>query len=385
MAAVVICFLFVHDDHPVIRNLTFSEAGSGNCPDGFLLFDGVPDGVGAHIGTHGQILGSSFSNGSCVNNNFVAINISPTSTSNYENFLVDNDAVICSSSKATLRSTDGVTNGTTTLTSTTAAFVSADVGKRIRISWAGASGLSNAALLDTVIDAVGTYAGGTTATLHVAPSWSQTGVTIITDGSHGIGVKVGDSFNTYNEEIHNVSYNSCAIGIDVLGGSAEIINPNSGYSDIGVQLGTSINRGTYISGYESEYDVVAINMLPAVQNVPITISNSDFQNLFQNANGSVMDGAVSLILTGDRFEQAPPTNGVLMGVNGTSTATVLSIGNYWQPYTWAKLGFNNFTSQPISIGDNYSGQIVVGGHAGAACSGSPSSSFATINGVVTHC
>lgn len=78
--------------------------------------------------------------------------------------------------------TDAVTNGTTTLTSASAAFVSGDVGAQIVI--VDSTGLVKV----TTIAAVG---GSTSITLTSAPSWSSTGNTIILTKNSGISDTIG--------------------------------------------------------------------------------------------------------------------------------------------------------------------------------------------------
>ena len=164
----VYMFDFESTDHPVVENIHFyAGTTSSNCPDGFLKFDGH---TGSEIGTNGRVRGNNFDNGNCNNANFVAVNISQTTTQNQENYVVDDNVTGCSGLRASLLGRNGITNGTTTLTDTVdAPFNSSEVGKRIRISYAGG-------LLDTTI---ASYVSASQVTLTTAPSWSQTGVTII--------------------------------------------------------------------------------------------------------------------------------------------------------------------------------------------------------------
>src|SRR4029077_1863224 len=137
------------------------------------------------IGTNGRIIGNAFDNGNCSNANFVAINISPTATSNHENYIVQDNYVSCSSSLASVYARDGVTNGTKTLTSASAPFSSGDVGKRVRISYPGG-------MVDTQI---ASYTNKSTVILADAPSWSQSNVTIVVGTAYGTGYRNGASQN----------------------------------------------------------------------------------------------------------------------------------------------------------------------------------------------
>ena len=113
-ASCVYIFDFESTDHPVIKNIHFyAGTTSSNCPDGFLKFDGH---TGSQIGTNGRIKGNNFDNGNCNNANFVAVNISQTTTQNQENYIVDDNVTGCSGSHASGGNHNGVTNGSTTLT-----------------------------------------------------------------------------------------------------------------------------------------------------------------------------------------------------------------------------------------------------------------------------
>src|SRR5207248_11492241 len=183
--------------------------------DGFLKFDGDPS---SQIGTSGRVIGNSFNNGNCQNADFVAVSISNTATNNHENYVVQDNVVYCGQGSASLRARDGVTNGTTTLTSATARFVVGDVGKRIRISYSGG-------LLDTTVAA---YVSATQLTLTAAPAWSQTGVTIVTGTSYGVGYRNGQSQNAIQQQFIKLQFSNCAIGIEIEGGNVQIVQPSGG-------------------------------------------------------------------------------------------------------------------------------------------------------------
>lgn len=93
--------------------------------------------------------------------------------------------------------TDGVTNGTTTLTSATAAFTQADVGKQIMVPGSGAAGacLGNSGSTVTI----STVSNATTVIMSAAAAdtasgktvYIQTPYTTTTSGLHYVGIMIG--------------------------------------------------------------------------------------------------------------------------------------------------------------------------------------------------
>ena len=329
---------FEHSDHPVVQNLSFVSPGGHNCPDGFLKFDGNPG--GGQIGTNGRIVGNSFSNGQCNNPNFVAVNISQTATNNHENYIVADNYVSCSRDMASIYAHDGVTNGTTILTSRRAPFSPRDVGKRIRISYAGG-------MLDTTIVS---FTDPSTVVLAVAPKWTQSNVTIVVGTSNGIGYRNGASQNAIQQQFIHLQYSRCATGILIRGGNAQILQPSGGQSDIGVDIGGFVAQNVSIDFYASESDFQAV-VLESGDVAPITISNSRFSNGNQMANGHVLLGN-NVTFVNNLFDFNPPNNGVLIGVSPGNNPTVTSINNALKGFSWTSIGYSAFASPPVtSIND----------------------------------
>lgn len=83
-------------DHPRFIGVAFQVAGGGNM-DSCITFDGNP--AGGHIGTNGVVDYVVCNNGSNNNPNFVGISISPTATSNHENYEISHLYLNCSNSQ----------------------------------------------------------------------------------------------------------------------------------------------------------------------------------------------------------------------------------------------------------------------------------------------
>jgi hypothetical protein len=351
---------FEHSDHPVVQNMSFVSPGDKNCPDGFLKFDGNPG--GSQIGTNGRIIGSSFSNGRCNNGNFVAVNISQTATNNHENYVVADNYVSCGDSRASIYAHDGVTNGTTTITSVTAPFTAADVGKRIRISYAGG-------MLDTTI---ASFMNSSTVILAAAPSWTQNNVTVVVGTSYGIGYRNGASQNAIQQEFIHLQYSRCAVGILVRGGNVQITQPSGGASDIGIEIGGFVAQNVSIDYYASESDFQAI-VLQSGAVAPISITNSRFSNGNQMANGHVLlSNAVTFI--NNLFDFDTQANAVLIGLYPGGSGPIISMNNDLRGYTWAHAGYSAFTNPPVvslrdrlsAAQDDVPGQQTFGCYGGTA-------------------
>ena len=333
-----VMFDFEHSDHPVVENLVFVSPGGANCPDGFLKFDGDPG--GGQIGTNGRIIGNSFSNGSCNNANFIGVSISPTATNNHENYIVQDNYISCGGGMASVYAHDGVTNGTTTLTSASALFSAGDVGKRIRISYAGG-------LLDTTI---ATFANASSVLLAAPAPWSQSNVTVVVGTSYGIGYRNGASQNALQQQFIHLQYSRCAVGILFQGGNGQIVQASGGQSDIGIQIGGFVAQNTLIDFYASESDFQAIVLISG--NVaPITITNSRFSNGNQMASGHVIL-CCKVTFVNNLFNFNPQSNAVLIGASPGGNPTVTSINNDLRGLSWTRIGYGAFTSPTVtSIND----------------------------------
>lgn len=368
-------FDFEATDHPTVKNINFHSTGSGECPDGFLKFDeGSSPPV---VGTNGRVIGNNFENSNCTNANFIGVYISPTSQANEENYIVHDNVLSCSGLQAVQRAHDGVINVTSTpstLTSATAAFTSTDTGKRIRVSAGNPLGY---------VDTTMTYVSSTQVTLATAfasqGSGSQTGLTIITGGSVGTGIEIGQSPNSIQHVIDHFEYTGCAIGINLNGGNAQINQISGGYSDIGVYINNHQAQATAINFMADEEDVVGIWEQHG-NTSPVTIMNGRFPIYNMNASGwLIISGGTPTNLIGNGFVGSPPaTNAVLVGPDptpggnqfSTNGAAIVSMGNWYLGLPWAAspgtstgVGFSPVYNQPypISMGDQTASSGVAAG------------------------
>jgi hypothetical protein len=352
----VYMFDFETTNHPVVQNISFVSGGGGECPDGFLKFDGSG---GTQTPTNAIVRGNFFGNASCGNANFVAINVSPTALANHEDYVFEDNNVQCSGTESSVIGHNGSISSSTdtTLTDTTdAPFTSAMVGTRIRVSYGGyaSNGSHNTAtFLDTTI---ASYTSASQVTLSAAwPFPTQTGLTLIQGTSNGIGFHLGESQNDIQEVVNRFQYYHCAYGLKIDGGSVAITAPSDGYSDYGIWFGSGIAQPASVDLYASEQDNTAIYVANGIT-TPITITRMRGVNNVQNASGYVMTGSSTLI-TGSVFQYDPPAGGVMIGrvLDGSGALTSVSNSYYGSTgafNTYAGIGFSEFINPPpTSIND----------------------------------
>jgi hypothetical protein len=226
-----IMFCLNHDYHPVFYGLGF-QLLSGKTIDEYLHFDGA----GSPTGSAGNIEWSTFNGAPQENLKFIAISISATAGTNQENYFVSHSSIQCSGSAAVLRSVSGsITVGSPNLHSASGAnFTSADVGERIRASYA-------TGILDTKILSV---SDSTSLVMADNALSTQSDVTVHTNQSYGIGVYVGPTSNAKNQQFYNMNISNCARGFDIENGSFEIHNLGGGSNDLAVY----VNQVTEPSG-----------------------------------------------------------------------------------------------------------------------------------------
>jgi hypothetical protein len=324
-------------DHPRFIGLGFQVAGGGNM-DSCITFDGNPSG---HIGTNGMVDYVVCNNGSNVNPNFVGISISPTATSNHENYEISHLYLGCSGPEAVVRARDGVTiSGSPNISSVGAAFVSGDVGQPINVSYPGGNVQTTVA---SVIDAQH-------AVLASPIPASVTQATIITGQSYGIGLRNGANQNAIQQTFRRITYNRCRIGIDLVGGNAEIDHVNGGQSDIGIQIGGFVAEQVSINWYESENDLRGIDSAGPL----LMVTNSRLSNGNQYGDGFFsFGGRVNVQNSFSNFHA--PAGSVLVGAK-SGTATLTGISNAWRQPTWAQLGYGLFLSPSATwINDDVAG------------------------------
>ena len=334
-------FDFEYVDTPWVDGLYFTTTGY---IDTVLNFDRSGSNPNAKTGTAGHITNSCFYNNAASTPDFTAVYISPTTTSNEENFVVDNIVVNCSTSQAVVRARDGVTNGTTTLTSATAAFVAGDVGATIFVTYPRY-------FLQTTIASV---TNATTVVLSAPTTgFTQSNVQISIGQGYGYGIHVGASQNAIQHQFRNINYSNCDKGIYMENGSADIYNINGGSSDWGIYA-TNSAGSIRIDSYASEDDMRAVELVAPTY--PVWISNSRLSNAHQMADGFIKFGAtVTAIFINSGGLSRIPTNGqqVLIGFAGNPILT--SIGNNFtgsSNLTWAQIGYS-LNATPVTTLNDY--------------------------------
>jgi hypothetical protein len=341
-------FDFESDIQPVVRGFYFGLA-AGKTINGYVNFDGQG---GTYIST-APIVENNFFDGSAQNNaNFKAISVSATATSNNENAQITNNAIICSGTNAVLRARDGVTNGTTTLTSATAAFVSGDVGARIRVSYAGG-------ILDTTIASV---TNGTTVILTAGASFSQTGVTIHTGQAYGTGFYNGPSGNNKNQILLNNTISQCARGVDNENGSFFINGLGGGLNDVEVY----VLQSTETSEIEDNQSEGSLQGLVNGNNSGTIVWRSNrltTTNALANGYFYFVGGGRFTFLDNNSIVQSA-ANSVLFGFGNTPTTPILlSVGNNLQPLTIAQINYATVANAVImadEIGSNQTMDVFLG-------------------------
>ena len=324
-------FSIEHTDHPTFRGLVFKN-NIGKSVDRFLDFDGNPV---SHIGTQALVEYSSF-NGSNTNNpNFIAISISDTALSNHEFYTVRHADFFCSATSASVRSNanGSITNGSKTLTCTDCKFVGADVGRRVRASYA-------TGILDTTIRSV---ANATHAEMAAAAAASQTNTRIHIGEAYGTAIKVGNSANTKDHVFYDIRTTNCAKGFWIRNGSFDLSHYGGSSNDVDIKI-ESITEPSRIAYVTTENDLRGIEAASAGRN--LSISQYRIQNANQLANGFiVLDGIVTF--TESKLEYAPPKNGVVFADTKSGALTAVFINNNFldtggNRLTFAQLGFSAF-------------------------------------------
>lgn len=329
-----------HSDHITFSGLTFTTNGTATV-NRFIKFDGNP---GVHPGTLATVEHSDFSASSQTNSSFRAISISETATQNWENSYIHDNTIECGSGQlATNRAVDGVTNGTTTLTSASAAFVSGDAGKRIRLSLPGF-------YLDTTI---ASFTNSTTIVL-TASAVAHTSVQITTGTNYGTGIYQGASQNAKHSKFYNNQINGCDVGIDIEGGSADIRHLGGGFGGRGIYIAAGVVDAIIIEQYESEGDLRGIEIVGGV--APVTIIGSRVTNVNQLADGFFKFGGYVTLLSTATVSAAcgANTNSVVLGQQ-SGGVVLFSANNQWE-CTSAQVGYNLLTTLGyVSINDNVDG------------------------------
>lgn len=322
-----------HSDRITFYGLNFQVA-SGKTVDTFLDWDGDP---GTHIGTMGRVYRSSLnaSNGD-PNANFVAISISRTTSQNHENFDISYNDFGCSTTRTTLRSSQGgsLTSGSTTVTCTDCAFVSGDVGQRIRVSYA-------TGILDTTIQSVtdGTHVVVT----GIGATSNQTGCRVHTGTAYGTAIRNGNSFNAKHQQFNYNRVTWCAIGIDVVKGSFDAAHLGGFENDIDVRVSTT-SESSVINFLETEGALQGVN-IPSTTGLDLKIINSRISNFRALSNGYYyIQGAVVI----DRVIQqdTQPTNSVIVGASGTLNLN--SRNNEWFGPTATEVGYQALIDSIVS-------------------------------------
>lgn len=342
-------------DHPTIENIQFVAPGGGSgwlsdkCPDGFLLFDHNPSG---HTPTAGRVLKDFFGNGSCANPNFVAVNISPTATDNHENYILNDDVTVCSNSDINMVARDGVTNGTTTVTSASAPFTSGMVGQRIRLTFdndsnpgstVGQSAPFSNGNFDTFITG---FTNSSTITVAAAVTFTETNVSIAVGQAYGTAYRNGANQNALQQVFSSVQYNFCQYGVFIAGGGVQIEQLTGFASDVGVFVGGFISQNTTEDFYAAENDYIALIDGPGAL-TPFEFRNGRLSNGNQAGNGFLQIGGQDVLLQNILVEVGlPNTNSALIApyqqagvdalgsitagsgyVNGTYTSVPLAGGS----------------------------------------------------------
>ena len=322
---------------------------------------------------HNSLIGTQSNN-----SNYKAMSLAATASSNNENALIYNNFISCSGPSATLRARDGVTNGTTTLTSATAAFVSGDAGSRIRLSYSGG-------ILDTTI---ASYTNSTTVVLSAAPSFSQSGVTIITGQAYGTGIYQGADGNQDKNMVYNSNQISdCQYAFDIEGGDFHIDNISGGSNDIGVYVNGSAQTSV-VRNEQSEGNVQELYVTNNGGAGTILYEQSRMNNTNGTAYGLYeFVGGGRLTFLANNSNLTAVSNSVLFAFGGVpTTPTIFSAGNNFAPLTLAEINYNA-TAYLEAVGDARSGTPGYGMFIGlpTSCSGQPTGTKALISNVLNVC
>jgi hypothetical protein len=382
-----VMFDFEHCDHPTIRGFRFVTDGVHSV-NAFLKFDGTTG--GSHVGTQAEVGWNDFIHSSLSNASFVAVDWSRTATTNHENYYIHDNTITCDSGQlSTNRAIDGVvTSGSTTLTSATAAFVSGDAGKRIRLSFPGSQG---GLFWDTTI---ASFTNSTTVVLAAAPSWivgyigasPLSNVQITTGTNFGVGLRQGASQNAKHTRIYYNQITGCDIQVAILGGSADIRHLGGGFGGTGVLAQGNLTDSIIIEQIENEGNLRELDLKGGV--APFTVIGSRVANINQLADGFyklgssvtlIGSGSVSSVSTGlgqGTTYATGNTHAILVGEQGNATTgatgspvTMMSMNNQFgislvlSGYGLFFYGFMSFNDQ---IGTNPNATTVLSGGQQAA-------------------
>jgi hypothetical protein len=319
-----VMFSVQHSDHPVFQGLGFFVA-DGSVIDKFIDFDGEP---GRHIGTSGLVRWNTFNASNQANPKFKAVSLSETAANNHENYTIERNTFGCSNSAASKRASDGAVVAGSPLLTASGSFTAADVGKRVRVSYAEG-------ILDTTIRAVTDRSHVTLASNAVS---TQTNATVHVGQAYGVGIYVGNSQNAKHHKFDHVTTWQCEYGVRAVNGSFELRHMGGGSSDVGVFVGFGVTESILIDFYESEQDLRGIAVFGGV--APVTITNSRISQANQLADGFFyLGGRVLLqattlqLYTGSCNELSK--NGVIVGQYPGRNSILTSMSNAWQGCSWS--------------------------------------------------
>lgn len=317
-------FLLNGCNTPAVKGFKFGCASGKSC-NTYLEFDGNT----GSTPTLAEVMHNMFSSPSS-NANWAAVAVSRTSTNNHENYKIC-DNYILGSGTTTTASQTGATNGTTALSCVTmlnSVDFTANVGKRIRISYAGG-------MHDTTIASA---SSASACTLAAATSFSQSNCTVHVGERYGTGILLGPSYNSKHHRLWENNIQNCAIGVDVQNGSFDIMVLEGGFNDISLRIGylTEPSR-VHMLGTEGDMCHVQFDLNA---NIPVHISNARIQNSDQRADGYYRStGDVTIAMTNACLE----TTGI------QSNATLFNTG-----VNWRGISRNNMFAQPNALNSGIS-------------------------------
>jgi hypothetical protein len=222
-------------------------------------------------------------------------------------------------------------------------------GQRLRISYAGG-------LFETY--AIG-YTSSTQITTAASVPFSQSDVMIQVGEQGGIAIRNGASQNAIQQVFNKNQYGGCGYGIQMNGGSAEILRPSGGQSDVGIYIAGFTAQNTLIDFYASESDVMGI-FLEAANVTPVKITNGRYSNGNQ-PNSGFLNLGTSTYFNNNEFNFGIPTvNGSLMN-NFTSMGVVTDLGNLVGGSGYTPGVYLNKSLTGSVYGGNIRADITVGG------------------------
>ncbi len=329
------------------------QCNSGAALNKWLDFDGEP--TPGYDGTNPEIVRNNFQPCAPFDPTKISahVSISDTAKNNWENGYLDFNSFGCNSNIA-LRGRDGVISaGYAVLQSPTANFVPADIGQRVRVSYAP-NGPYTGGLLDTTITAL---IDAQHVALANAPTSSQVNASIHTGQPQGYGVYIGNSMNAKHHRIYNSLIDHCDNGIRVVAGSADIRHVGGYANNVGVFIGCGVVESTLIDFFETESDLVGIQSCAAtvlnISHLRMSVGTA-MANGFLQLDGKVLIQAATLQLDTGRCSGLP-TNSVIVGFGGGSRLT--SIASNWHCRA-SVIGFDRpwtykFAIPPTTINDGF--------------------------------